>query len=450
MEPYLDRAREALANFDAAAETFRTGLDALRAGTRVPKNQLGRLREIAAGLSGRTDKIRFSLMLTEQTAVDIVDLQARLEGQTASLAQDLADLGDTLEKAPAATETLSDELNAMEERAGRVASAIFPNAIEGLRDINRTLWDLRPMVLDFDRTFAEEVTRTGKNRLTADQLSAARATAEALTARFEDVNQLLNRLAVSTIGDRATVQQVIRQARKSLAEAVRHAKSKAARAYRPFHGVLGRVERLARKIDAQFLELRVPVYPLHENLEELNGCIDPSIYDELVGVERMALLNVTARLRSVTCGDAPDDHLLSRRFGIRVFEVFPDRIYFSADASFLDQVARLAADGIFTKAPAGLHRFNEGSFKQTRHRRRPSSKGNLQVSYAKVPPGAHTDAGRINVDADLDLYRGTLRHLFGEVLVNHLTGKTTDQFKVWDILAAADVPPIGDFDIVTV
>ena len=49
------------------------------------------------------------------------------------------------------------------------------------------------------------------------------------------------------------------------------------------------------------------------------------------------------------------------------------------------------------------------------------------------------------MDADIDLYRSPLRHLFGEVLVNHLTGTTTDQFKVFDILAATKLPMVAGF-----
>ena len=43
-----------------------------------------------------------------------------------------------------------------------------------------------------------------------------------------------------------------------------------------------------------------------------------------------------------------------------------------------------------------------------------------------------------------------MSHLFGEVLVNHLTGSKTDQFKVWDTLADNEVTPIGGFDVITV
>ena len=71
--------------------------------------------------------------------------------------------------------------------------------------------------------------------------------------------------------------------------------------------------------------------------------------------------------------------------------VFPDRIYFEADRSVIDDVA---ADTAFEKAPASLHRFKEGSFKQTTF-----TKGNLQVSYAMRP------GNRVAIDADIDLYR---------------------------------------------
>ena len=52
----------------------------------------------------------------------------------------------------------------------------------------------------------------------------------------------------------------------------------------------------------------------------------------------------------------------------------------------------VAADREFERAPASLHRFNEGSYKQTTHR-----KGNLQVSYASRP------GDRVAIDADMPL-----------------------------------------------
>jgi hypothetical protein len=264
---------------------------------------------------------------------------------------------------------------------------------------------------------------------------------------------MLNALAVSTLDDSRAVMSVIRQARRALGEAVKDARKRATNAFKPFHGVLGDAEKLARKIDGQFAELRVPVFPVGDGLSDLESAIDRALYTEIAGVERMALLNISARLRSIPFGAEAGDHLLSPRFNIRVFEVFPDRIYFTADEALIASIEALERQGVFEKAPAALHRFNEGSFKQKvsmKGRQRVASRtGNLQVSYAKVKSSSG-ETRRVNVDADIDLYRGTLRHLFGEVLVNHLTGNTTDQFKVWDILAGADVEPIGDFDVVAV
>jgi len=41
-------------------------------------------------------------------------------------------------------------------------------------------------------------------------------------------------------------------------------------------------------------------------------------------------------------------------------------------------------------------------------------------------------------------------HLFGEVLVNHLTGSTTDQFAVRSILDSQSIGAIGGFELLRV
>src|SRR5690606_5047295 len=135
----------------------------------------------------------------------------------------------------------------------------------------------------------------------------------------------------------------------------------------------------------------------------------PELYAGLAGVERFALLNIGARLCSIACASNGSEHLLSPRFEIRVFDVFPDRVYLTASRAFIDEVEALAEAGTFEPAPASLHRYNEGSFKQIAFRR-----GNLQVSYAHGTPDQPGDRSRVSVDADIDLYRGPLSHLFGE------------------------------------
>jgi len=57
--------------------------------------------------------------------------------------------------------------------------------------------------------------------------------------------------------------------------------------------------------------------------------------------------------------------------------------------------------------------------------------------------------GRVMIDADLDLYRSAVPHLFGEVLVNHLTDSRTNQFTVREILDEQGVAPMGGFRLLT-
>jgi hypothetical protein len=66
------------------------------------------------------------------------------------------------------------------------------------------------------------------------------------------------------------------------------------------------------------------------------------------------------------------------------------------------------------------------------------------VSFASRPDN------RVTVDADVDRYRAAVPHLFGEVLVNHLTGNTTDQFKVRSILDEQSIGSIGGFHLLQV
>jgi len=146
-------------------------------------------------------------------------------------------------------------------------------------------------------------------------------------------------------------------------------------------------------------------------------------------VQAFALLNILARMQATSVGGSP---LVAGR-AMRVTDVFPDRIYFEADRSLITD---LESDPAFDGAPAALHRFKEGSFKQKAFR-----KGNLQLSFASRP------GGRVVVDADIDLYRAAVPHLFGEVLVNHLTGSSTSQYAVRRILDDQAIPAIGGFQL---
>ena len=63
-------------------------------------------------------------------------------------------------------------------------------------------------------------------------------------------------------------------------------------------------------------------------------------------------------------------------------------------------------------------------------------KSRTQLSFASDDGG-----GEVRVDADIDIYTDVLRHVFGEVFVNHLTNTRTDPFRVYNILTDAGIQP---------
>lgn len=443
MDEYLRRAGASLASFETTLESLAAAA-AAAVGTLPPKSG-EKLLERIARIREAIGRLRHSLGQMATTGLDIVDLQVRIEGEGAALASSLKALGELIEKTPAISSTLAPQLLQLEEGAERVAAALFPNAIEGAREINRTLWNFRPLKLEYGRILSREVARTGDNAMTAEDIARVQEAANAINDGFERVNELLNTLVVMGTADGPSVRALIREARTTLGSVVANARKRAAEKYKPFHGILKRAEALARDIDDKFAGLKVPAFPPTDRLAALAPAVAPELYAELAGVERFALLNIGARLCSIACHSNGSEHLLSPRFKIQIFEVFPDRVYFTATRGFIDEVEALARAGRFEPAPASLHRYNEGSFKQTTFR-----KGNLQVSFAHGTPDRPGDRSLVSVDADIDLYRSAVGHLFGEVLVNHLTGSKTDQFKVWNILATTTTSPLGGFEVVTV
>ena len=445
MRDYLAQARAALNGFDASVRALSAA-----AGTADTPPLLPKTRNTTAGLLSATAALRTSLALVENTAVDIADLQVRLEDESRRVARHLKALGEAVESATGAARATADALGPalrdLEEHAQRVAAAVFPSAIEGVRDINKALWEMRLIWKDYGNVLDRGV--KGKlPGLTSKQLDAVDTTAQEVKARFDAVNALMNSLVTAPlVGDGNQAAALVEGARAELTAAVKRARSKAADAYKPFHGVLSRAEKLADQVADLFDDLRIPVFPPPDRLAAFANYIDHDVYRALAGVERFALMNIGARLQSIALSPGEGGGTLADpRFEIRVFDVFPDRVYFTAKVEFLRAVEALAARRVFEKAPAGLHRFRDGSYKQRQGR-----KGNLQVSYAAGTLDNPGDATRLCVDADIDLYRGTVSHLFGEVLVNHLTGSKTDQFKVWDTLADGNVQPIGGFDVIVV
>jgi hypothetical protein len=202
------------------------------------------------------------------------------------------------------------------------------------------------------------------------------------------------------------------------------------KAHEKFRPMLDASGRIAEQVDKLLASLKIPCFPRHDRLGVLGECIASELYDGAGGAQRFALLNIAARMQATVVDGRP---LLSPEFGIRITRLFPDRIYLDASPVLIEKIEE---DDAFESAPAALHRFSDGSFKQRTHRR-----GNLQLSFAGRPDG------RVDIDADVDLYRSAIPHLFGEVLVNHLTGSVTNQFAVHGILANQGVEPIAGFEV---
>jgi hypothetical protein len=253
-----------------------------------------------------------------------------------------------------------------------------------------------------------------------------------VTQHFETINDLLNELAEGRATDEKGLRKRIDQACEDLEHSLDDAARKVTTDLTRFKTVINNSAKIARDVISGLRKIAVPIFPTHQRLGPLASCIDEDLYDSLSGVQAFALLNIVARLQSIHAAGKP---LFAGAYGIRVTEVYPDRIYFEAARDMIDAAS---SEPIFEAAPASLHKFKEGSLKQRSFR-----KGNLQMCFATVAPG------RVMVDADLDLYRATIPHLFGEVLVNHLTDSRTNQFTVRRILDQQGVTPVGNFKLLT-
>jgi hypothetical protein len=428
MSSYTDQVLDALTAFDTVLAGFGAMVRTRPSSATVLRKDLDRLTEWANRAGAAASRLRFSSSIIVDTAVDVVDFQVRLQGEAAALASALGGLAGVLEKQPAIRDAFEDAVVALDEAAQGVAAALFPGAVEGLGDVNVALWD-------FDRVLWREYTTRFRDAvrdgtLTFDQQSRIQAIANEVHQAFDDVNALLNALAENAIPDGPSITRALAAARTALLRSVDNAASRITKPYAAFAPFVERARKIARKVDRLLDKLRIPVFPAHAGLDALRPCISEKLYASLGGAQRFALLNIAARLQAITVNGRT---LLDPAYDVKIMRVFPDRLYLDTDPAL---IADIEADPQqFGKAPAGLHRFRDGSFKG-RH----GGAGNLQISYARQAVGT-----RVNVDADIDLYRDPFRHLFGEVLVNHLTGHTTDQFRVQRVLANLQVAPIGGF-----
>jgi hypothetical protein len=399
--------------------------------TRLPRETLEELLKITARARKASDAIAHSFKLVDITALDIVDMQVRLQGETAQLASSLRDLGKAVGRQHFIHDAFDAALVAVDEAAQQLAAAIFPSAVQGLRDVNTRLWDFEK--IEWKR-YTDILTReVQRNRVMPEQLAEIESIADGVARAFADVNTLLNDLAESRAADADVLKRRLDEAPMNLTAALQEADDrleKAPEALKVFKPVIKASRNVAEDVAKLLRRLTIPIFPPHNKLGDCCDYMSAQEYDDLSGVQAFALLNILARLQATKASGRP---LLEKR-DVKVFAVFADRIYLEADRSIIDDIG--SDDDTFVKAPASLHRFKEGSFKQKTH-----SKGNLQISFATRP------GNRVVIDADIDLYPTPVRHLFGEVLVNHLTGSTTDQYRVRHILEEQKVAAIGEFHL---
>jgi hypothetical protein len=396
----------------------------------LPRRDLDNLLALAARARAAADAIAVSLGHITERGVDLVDMQVRLKGETARLASSLSGLGELVERQHFIREAFSESLVSLDEASHMLASAVFPSAVRGLRPVNVKLWDFQKIQLAHYGRILEAVVRD--KRISQAQQAKIETIGVGVIDAFETVNAMLNELAEGRATDGPSLRQRLDRARKNLTRRLEEAERRMTAELKMFKPVITASTKIAGEVVELLDDVIVPIFPSHQRLGLLSEAIDLDLYDSLSGVQAFALLNIAARMQATKVGPRP---LLSKEYGIRVFQVFPDRIYFEADKALITAVA---ADGDFASAPASLHRFKEGSYKQRRF-----SKGNLQLCFASRA------GGRVVVDADLDLYREAIPHLFGEVLVNHLTDSRTNQFAVRTILDEQGIPAIGGFALLT-
>lgn len=432
MATYGDRVFQALGRFHTALATFTAAVTRTPDPPRLPAKALNELQKLAGSAKAAHDALGVSIgHITAERGVDLVDMQVRLKGEAARLADSLRRIGDAVERQHFVREAFVDELVDLHDASSLVAAALFPSAVQGLREANVKLWDFqkiqRPRYGEIMATVARQQNLSIAAQRTVEDV------ARRINDAFDDVNTLLNDLADSRATNVKALKTRLKQMTGGLSAAIAAAEARLDDDLKVFRPVVAASRRIAADVEKLLHRIEVPVFPSHDALGPLAPAITEARYADLGGVQVFALLNIAARMQATVAGGKP---LIHPDYEIQVTQVFPDRIYFEASADLITAVG--AQNNTFTKAPASLHKFKEGSYKQHVHRT-----GNLQLCYATQA------SGKVMVDADIDKFRDPIPHLLGEVLVNHLTGGKTDQFDVRDILAGQNVPAIGGFTVIT-
>ena len=427
---YCNKARNCLYDLQTALDD----LSGIPAPSALSIDEAKKLRRAIPEARGSIDQLLWTIEILERTGLDVVDLQGRMVKETKKLVNPLKRIDGLASKGIGQSEKLKLRLLELEEKAQLAAGGLFPSSVRGLDGVNDLiLFKLRPLVLP---RFQREVERQKqKGKWSGARRRVVQAASAKVEANFAALNGFLNQLGTQQV-DMDTLRDGVRSHRVAMKELAEQARvQKKDKAFSGFGSLLDEVRGIALEARRRLLEIEVPLFPAWEDLGSLRRLIAKDLYQGLAGAQKFALLNILARMQAVEVG-AVD--LLDPGFAITIWLVFPDRIYFKARGDLIRTVRGQKSK--FETAPAGLHRFNKGSYKQKK-----PVKGGLQLSFA---PKVDAGTKHVNVDADIDLFKRPFSHLFGEVLVNHLTGNTTSQYRVHEILKKQEVAPIGGFEVV--
>jgi len=416
--PFLDRSRSALAALKAAVDSFAQDVTATPASG--PQREIIRnLTKTFTRMSDKIKRLEASLHLIEHNPdKTMMVFDARLNDEGRQLSR----IFQALERLSSpARNQFEDHLVTIDERAQDLATRLFPGAADKLRPVENKVRSLNGKLKKL--TSEIEANRSALDASSTDGLTKAMQS----TGRIQACINTLALAAMPADQIKAALDAIGAEVDEGLALLsalrVKGLPSKVDRAVRDVITGLHQLKQASA-------EVRIPLFPAFDKLEEICNCLPQTQYECLAGVQLFALLNIAARLRSIKVGPS---HLLDSRYDIKVTRVFPDRIYFTANRQYLTD---LQGTGQFEPADSSLHRFREGSFKQ-----KSFPEGNLQICF-------QSRAGDlVDYEADIDLYRDPVVHLFGEVLVNHLTGSKTSQFLVRHILDSQNVKPLGEFQI---
>ena len=428
MSDYQEKASATGGAFLAALDDTEDSIEALA--SELTADELRKLLDAVDACKRSAGQIDFTLSeIIRQTPLTVVDLESRMVRETEELLDDAHALESAILSKEAVAARLKGPLLDVEDKLQDLACALFPSSAEGLKDANERA---TRFVREKRKLFELKANRLAdRGKLDDARRRTVASTVERIVDAFQGTRSYLNDLALDRL-DATEVVDGFQEQLQRLDEARELAKTaRSDPQHDGFESIFKSAVSLADDTVKQLSRVQVPLFPKHGELEELAACVEQDLYEELSGPQKFALLNIASGMREIASHEGV--RLVDPSFEPFVWRVYTDRVYLKAKDSLLSTVK---SHDDFEEAPAGLHRFNEGSYKQNRF-----DKGNLQLSYQTRPGGV------VDFDADVDLYRNPLAHFFGEVLVNHLSGSKTDQFVVRKILDERDVVPIGNFKI---